>query len=369
MAAGWAIAGDTPFTWAKQIGSDFGGTRNGMVVHWPKRINAKGELRSQFAHVIDVAPTVLDAAGLPEPRLVDGVAQVPIQGQSLIPTFVDAKAPMRRTQYFEIIGNRAIYHDGWYARVIHKAPWERVPRATLQDDEWELYDTRKDFSLVNNVAAQHPQKLEELQDLFMREAKVNHVLPIDDRGIERLNPQLAGRPDLMGGRTSLTLYGGMKDLSENVFINTKNKSHSITADVDIPAGSTDGVILSQGGRFGGWSFYLKDGKPSYTYNFLGLNRTTIAANNLLSAGKSTLRYEFTYDGGGIGKGGNGRIFVNDKVVAEGRIERTQGMIFSLDESADVGRDNGTPVLEDYHKPHGVFGGSVYKVAVKISGEK
>ncbi|MBT9538935.1 MAG: arylsulfatase [Thiobacillus sp.] len=366
MAAGWAIAGDTPFAWSKQIGSDFGGTRNGMVVRWPKGIKAKGELRSQFTHVIDVTPTILEAAGLPEPTEVNGIKQVPIQGKSMLSAFADGKAPMRSSQYFEIIGNRAIYRDGWFARVIHKAPWEQAPRAKLKEDTWELFDTRNDFSLVNNLAAKNPQKLKALQELFMREARVNHVLPIDDRGIERLNPQLAGRPDLMGGRTSLTLYSGMKDLSENVFINIKNKSHAIIAEVDIPASGAEGVVLAQGGRFGGWSFHVKDGKPSYTYNFLGMNRSTIGANKVLPAGKHTLRYEFTYDGGGIGKGGTGKILVDGKTVAEGRIERTQGMIFSLDESADVGMDNATPVLEDYKASHGVFAGKVNKVTVDVT---
>jgi arylsulfatase len=234
---------------------------------------------------------------------------------------------------------------------------------------WELFDTRTDFSLVNNLAAQEPKKLKELQELFMREARVNHVLPIDDRGIERLNPQLAGRPDLMGGRTSLTLYSGMKDLSENVFINIKNKSHALTANVDVPTSNANGVVLVQGGRFGGWSLYLKDGKPSYTYNFLGLKRTTIAASKPLSAGKSVLRFEFTYDGGGLGKGGVGKIYVNDKMVAEGRVEHTQAMMFSLDESADVGMDNATPVIEDYQSARGVFTGTVSKVTVEVFPEK
>jgi len=369
MAAGWAIAADTPFTWSKQIGSDFGGTRNGMVVRWPSGFKAKGEVRSQFTHVIDVVPTILEAAGLPEPTEVKGVKQVPIQGKSMLSAFADGKTPMRSSQYFEIIGNRAIYQDGWFARVIHKAPWESVPRAKLQDDTWELFDTRSDFSLVNNLAAQNPQKLKDLQELFMKEAKINHVLPIDDRGIERLNPQLAGRPDLMGGRTSLTLYSGMKDLSENVFINTKNTSHSITAEVDVPANGAEGVVLAQGGRFGGWSFHLKDGKPSYTYNFLGMERSTINANEALPAGKHILRYEFTYDGGGIGKGGSGKLLVDGKTMAEGRIERTEGMIFSIDESADVGMDNATPVLEDYKAKHGVFTGKINKITVDVAPPK
>ena len=277
MAAGWAVAGDTPFTWTKQVASNFGGTRNGMVVHWPKRITAKGEVRSQFHHVIDVAPTVLEAAGLPEPKSVNGTPQTPIEGVSMMYTFDDAKAESRhKIQYFEIFGNRAIYADGWFAGTVHRAPWEMKPRAALLDDKWELYDTRTDFSLANDLAAKNPAKLKELQDLFLKEAVKYRVLPIDDRVVERVNAKLAGRPDLMGDRTSLTLHAGMKGMSENVFINIKNRSLTITADVEIPQGGANGVILAQGGRFGGWSLYIKDGKPTYAYNFLGLERFTVA---------------------------------------------------------------------------------------------
>jgi arylsulfatase A-like enzyme len=369
MAAGWAVAGDTPFAWAKQMASDFGGTRNGMVIHWPQKMKAHGEVRSQFSHVIDITPTILEAAGVPEPKVVNGVEQRPIQGKSLLPTFADSQAPMRNTQYFEMFGNRAIYSDGWYARVIHREPWQSVPKVKLQDDVWELYDTRNDFSLVNNVAAQNPQKLKEMQDLFMQEASVNHVLPIDDRSLERMNAQLVGRPDLMGGRTSLTLRSGMRDIAENAFINVKNTSKTITADIVVPAASGNGAILVQGGRFGGWSLYIKDGKPAYTYNFLGLNRTTIAATQALPAGKANVRFEFAYDGGGLGKGGTGTLFVNDKQVATGRIERTQAMAFSLDDSSDVGMDNGTPVIEDYGVDGGRFTGTVNTVTINIDPSK
>ena len=256
MAAGWAIAGDTPFTWAKQVASNFGGTRNGMVVRWPKRIQAKGEVRSQFHHVIDVAPTVLEAAGLPEPRSVNGVAQKPIEGVGMAYTFDDAKAESRhRVQYFEMMGNRAIYADGWFAGTVHKAPWETKPRGALLDDRWELYDTRNDFSLANDLAARNPAKLKELQDLFLTEAVKYNVLPIDDRFIERFNAKLSGRPDLMGDRMSLTLHEGMKGMLEDAFINVKNRSVTITADLDVPKGGANGVILAQGGRFGGWSLH------------------------------------------------------------------------------------------------------------------
>jgi len=370
-AAGWAVAGDTPFAWTKQVASSYGGTRNGMVVHWPKGVKAKGEVRSQWHHVIDIAPTILEAAGLPEPKAVNGVAQAPIEGVSMLGSFNDAKAKDNHlTQYFEIFGNRAIYHDGWLAGTVHKAPWEPKPRAALESDTWELYDTRADFSLANDLAGKDPAKLKELQDLFMKEAVKYNVLPIDDRSVERFNAALVGRPDLMAGRTSLTVYEGMTGMSENVFINTKNRSHTITAEVEIPKGGANGVVLAQAGRFGGWSLYLKDGKPTYHYNFLGLARFTIAAKDPVPAGKATIRYEFAYDGGGLAKGGLGTIFVNDKKVAQGRIERTQPMVFSGDEGADVGEDGETPVTEDYGiaAPY-KFTGRIHKVTIDIKEMK
>ena len=370
MAAGWAVAGDTPFTWTKQVASSFGGTRNPMIVHWPKHITAKGEVRAQFHHVIDIAPTVLEAAGLPEPKVVNGTEQAPIEGVSMVYTFGNAKATSRHyVQYFEIMGNRALYADGWLAGTVHRAPWEMKPRAALLDDKWELYDTRNDFSLVNNLAAKNPVKLKELQDLFLKEAIKNHVLPIDDRVLERINPASAGRPDLMGGRTSLTVYEGMTGMSENVFINMKNRSHTITADVEIPQGGANGVILAQAGRFGGWSLYMKDGKPTYTYNFLGLQRFTVAASQPLAAGKATIRFEFASDGGGMGKGGIGTILVNGQKVADGRIEHTQCCFYSADEGADVGMDDGTPVAEDYKERDNKFTGTIYKVTIELKDTK
>jgi arylsulfatase A-like enzyme len=366
MAAGWAVAGDTPFTWTKQVASNFGGTRNGMVVYWPKRVKAKGEVRSQFHHVIDVAPTVLESAGLPEPKSVNGVVQAPLEGVSMVYTFDDAKAEGRhKIQYFEMMANRAIYADGWFAGTIHKAPWEAKPRAALLDDKWELYDTRTDFSLANDLAAANPAKLKEMQDLFMKEAVKYRVLPIDDRTVERADAKLAGRPDVMGDRTSLTLHEGMMGMSENVFLDMKNRSFTITADVENPKAGANGVILAQGGRFGGWSLYTKAGKPIYVYNFLDLERFTVAAPQALPAGKSTVRLEFAYDGGGLGKGGLATLFVNDKKVAEGRIGRTQPMVFSLDETADVGMDDATPVSEDYKAADNKFTGKILKVTVDV----
>lgn len=370
FAAGWAVAGDTPFTWTKQVASNFGGTRNGLVIHWPKRITAKGELRTQFHHVIDIAPTVLEAAGLPEPKVVNGTEQAPIEGVSMLYTFANANAKSRRyAQYFEILGNRGIYADGWFAGTLHRAPWEMKPRAALLDDKWELYDTRNDFSLVNNLAAKNPVKLKELQELFLKEAVKYRVLPIDDRTLERMNAATAGRPDLMAGRTSLTVYEGMTGMSENVFINTKNRSHQITAEVEIPQGGANGVILAQAGRFGGWSLYLKDGKPTYTYNFLGLQRFTVASSQPLAAGKATIRYEFVSDGPGMGKGGIGTISVNGQKVAEGRIEHTQCCIYSADEGADVGTDDGTPVTEDYKEDDNKFTGKINSVTIDLKEMK
>jgi arylsulfatase len=281
-------------------------------------------------------------------------------------TLDDAQAESRhKVQYFEVFANRGIYADGWFAGTVHKAPWEAKPRAALLDDRWELYDTRTDFSLANDLAAQNPAKLKELQDLFMTEAVKYRVLPIDDRSVERVNAKLAGRPDLMGDRTSLTLHAGMKGMSENVFLNIKNRSLTITAEVDNPQGGANGVIIAQGGRFGGWSLYMKGGKPIYVYNFLGLQRYTVAAAQAVPAGNVTIRFEFAYDGGGMAKGGMGTIYVNDKKVAEGRIERTHPMIFSADETADVGEDDATPVTEDYKAYDNKFTGKILRVTVDV----
>jgi arylsulfatase len=366
MSAGWAVAGDTPFAWTKQIGSDFGGNQSGMIVHWPNRVKAKGEIRPQFAHVIDVAPTVLEAAGLPEPKVVNGTPQRPIEGVSFVYTFDDARVEGRhKVQYFEMFGNRALYADGWFARTIHKAPWEPKPRAALTEDKWELFDTRTDLSLANDLAAQNPAKLKELQDQFLKEAVKYNVLPIDDRLLERLNAELVGRPDLMGARRSLTLGEGMKGMTENVFVNIKNRSLTITADLEIPKGGANGVVLSQGGRVGGFSLYFKNGRPIYHYNWLGMQRFTVAAKEAVPAGKAKVRFQFDYDGGGLGKGGLGTLFVDDRKVTEGRIERTQPMLFSMDETADVGSDDAMPVTEDYKKGDNAFTGKIHKVTIDV----
>jgi len=362
FAAGWAVAGNAPFTWTKQIASNFGGTRNGMVVHWPAGIKAKNEVRSQFHHVIDIAPTIYQAVGIPAPKSVNGIEQRPMEGVSMNYSFDDAKAPdTHKTQYFEMIGNRAIYHDGWFAGTIHKAPWEAKPRHPLTEDVWELYNVNEDFSQANNLADKNPEKLAELQKLFMEEAVKYNVLPIDDRSIERLNPAIAGRPDLMNGRTSLTLYEGAVGLPENAFINVKNKSVTITADVDVPANGS-GVLIAQGGDFGGWTFYMKDGKPSYTYNWLGLEQFNITTKQKVAAGKHTLKFDFAYDGG-RGAGGTGSIFLDDKKIGEGKIAKTQSYMFGMDETADVGVDQNTPVNPAY-KGKSKFTGKINKITVE-----
>ncbi len=368
MAAGWAVAFDAPFSWTKQVASDFGGTRNGMVIHWPNGIADKGGLRTQFSHVIDIAPTILEAAGLPEPTSVNGTPQTPIEGVSLNYSFDDAGAAERHTtQYFEMFGNRAVYHEGWLARTLHRAPWQTAKQAPLESDVWDLYDVREDFSLTRNLAGEQPEKLKELQALFMSEAEKYHALPIDDRTVERLNPAIAGRPDLLGDRMSLMLYDGMNGMLENTFINVKNRSKTLTAELVIPEGGANGVILAQGGRFGGWSLYMKDGRPAYIYNWLGLEQFTVAGEGAVPAGAATVVLDFVYDGGGLGKGGMATLSVNGKKVAEGRIGKTQPMIFSADETADVGLDNQTPVAEGIGvgRDETRFTGKIRRVTVEV----
>jgi hypothetical protein len=343
-----------------------------MVIHWPNGIKEKGGLRSQFGHVIDIAPTILEATSLPEPTSVNGTLQTPIEGTSLFYTFNDGQAKERHTtQYFEMFGNRAIYHDGWLARTIHRAPWQTKKQRPLESDVWDLYNVRQDFSLTKNLAGEEPKRLRDLEALFMEEAEKYHVLPIDDRTVERVNAAVAGRPDLLGDRMSLTLYEGMDGMLENTFINVKNRSMTLTAELEIPSNGANGVILAQGGRFGGWSLYMKDDKPIYTYNFLGLSRYTIAAPDAIPTGKAEVVLDFKYDGGGLGKGGMATLSVNGKTVAEGRIEKTQPLIFSADETADVGLDNQTPVAEDIGigREKTRFTGKIHKVTVAVKDVK
>jgi arylsulfatase A-like enzyme len=365
--AGWAHATNTPFQWTKQVASHYGGTRNPMVIHWPRGIQAKGAVRSQWHHVIDIAPTVMEAAGLPFPKSVNGAKQKPFEGVSMIYSFDDPKAKDRHTtQYFEMFGNRAIYHDGWVAATKHRTPWAKAPDGPLDQDKWELYHVDQDFSQANDLAASNPAKLKAMQELFMTEAVKYNVLPLDDRTFERFNAAIAGRPDLMGDRKSLTVYEGMTGMMENAFLNVKNRSHTITADVKIAEGGGEGVIICQGGRFAGWSLYMKDGKVSFVHNWVGKERYTITAPQRLAPGKATIRYEFIYEGGDKpGMGGEGIISVNGKKVAEGRIEKTTPFVFSADETADVGMDDATPVTEDYKERDNKFNGKIAKVTIEL----
>lgn len=367
-AVGWAHAMDTPYQWTKQVASHWGGTRNGTIVHWPSRITAKGETRNQFAHVIDVAPTVLEAAGLPMPTMVNGVLQEPLHGVSMAYSFDDPTAAERHeTQYFEIQCNRGIYHKGWTAVTRHALPWQGTGRSLdLDGDRWELYDTSTDWAQARDLAAQHPEKLADLQRLFLIEAAKYNVLPLDPRAAERFNPELAGRPQAVNGSTQV-LYGGMHRIQENAFINIKNHSHSITAEIEVPDAGAQGVIIAQGGDFGGWSLYAHEGKLRYAYNFMGVQRTYIGSEVLVPAGTHQARMEFTYDGGGIGKGGTASLYLDGKQVGEGRIERTHGIFFSMDETADVGADAGAPVSEDYGHGESTFSGSVSWVQIDLDG--
>lgn len=362
FSAGWAVAMDAPFSYTKQVASDFGGTRNGMIIQWPAGIQAKGEVRSQFGHVIDIAPTIYEVTKIPAPKMVNGIEQDPIEGTSLAYTFNDAKAAeQHKVQYFEMFGNRGVYQDGWFARTIHRPAWKLKPTNALQEDKWELYNTNEDFSQSNDLSVQNPDKLKEMQGLFMKEAEKYHVLPIDDRLLERTNAELMGRPTVMGNRNSVTYGEGMKGMGVDIFIDLRSKAFTITADVTADANG-NGVIVCQGGRFGGLSFYLKNGKPAFTYNYLGMQSTHIMAATALKPGNYKLVYDFKYDGGGMGKGGVGTITVNGKKVAEGRIEKTQPGIFSVDDLADVGLDEGTPVA-DYGKSS-KFNGKIDYVTIE-----
>ena len=365
MAAGWAVCFDSPFTWTKQVASNYGGTRNGMVVHWPNGVKAKGELRSQWHHVIDVAPTVLEACKLPQPRIVNGVPQRPIEGVSMVYSFDNAKAPDRhQIQYFEMFGNRGIYFDGWFAGTLHVTPWG-APENKLQDDIWELYHVKEDFSMSENLAAKHPEILEELKGVFLAEAVKYKVLPLDDRRQELFDPNQAGRPDLMFGRKTLTLYEGMGSLLENDFINVKNTSFEIVAEIEGAGTGTDGVIVQQGGRFGGWSLYVKEGKPIFAYNYLGLKTYTATGESTLLEGKSTVTMDFAYDGGTPGAGGTATISINGKKVGSVRVDKTEPNVFSADETANVGMDKETPVSEDYTAKTSKFTGSIDKVTITV----
>ncbi|MGO9266623.1 MAG: sulfatase-like hydrolase/transferase [Candidatus Binataceae bacterium] len=367
-AVGWAHAMDTPYQWTKQVASHWGGTRNGTIVHWPKGITGKGEIRSQFHHVIDVAPTILELAGLPEPLYVNGVQQHPIEGVSIAYTFNEARAAERHeTQYFEMFGNRGIYHKGWTAVTRHKTPWLLIGEKTpeFDDDDWELYDTSKDWTQAHNLAKQMPEKLHQLQRLWLIEATRYNVLPLDDRLAERINSDTAGRPVLIKGNSQI-LFGSMGRLSENSVLNMKNKSHSVTAEIVVPVSGAEGVIVAQGGNIGGWSLYAKAGKLKYCYNFLGIQCFYAESSSALPPGEHQVRMEFAYAGGGLGKAGTVSLYVDGQKVGEGTVGATAAMIFSADDGCDVGEDTGSPVSPDYGSRGNGFSGRVKGVQLAIA---
>ncbi len=364
FGVGWAHAMDTPYQWTKQVASHWGGTRNGTIVHWPNGFAARGELRSHFCHVTDIAPTVLEAAGLPAPSFVHGVQQMPHHGTSMMYSFDDAGVPERHDlQYFEMFVNRGIYHRGWTAVTRHSTPWLMEPPPSIEDDVWELYGP-DDWTQAHNIAADHPAKLAELQRLFLIEATKYNVLPLDDRRVERFNADLAGRPTLIKGKTQL-LFGGMGRLSENSVLTTKNKSHAITANVTVPDRGAEGVIVAQGGAFAGWCMYTTNGAPKYCYNLLGLKRFIIEGDHPLSPGDHQVRAEFDYDGGGLAKGATVTLYVDGEQVGQGRLDATVPMLFSGDETTDIGRDTGTGVSDEYPAGENDFSGTVHWVQIDI----
>jgi arylsulfatase len=365
-AVGWAHAMDTPYQWTKQVASHWGGTRNGTIVHWPNGIKARGEIRSQFSHVIDVAPTILEVAGLPHPTIVNSVQQAPLEGFSMSYAFDDAAAADRHeTQYFEMFCNRGIYHKGWTAVTRHSTPWDMSkPMPSYDDDVWELYDTNNDWTQSKDLAKDDPKKLHELQRLWLIEAAKYSVLPLDDRRVERLNSDLAGRPQLIKGKTQL-MFGGMGRLTENSVVNVKNKSYAVTAEIVVSNSGANGVIIAQGGAFNGWSLYAKDGKLKYCYNLLGIKLFYAETDELIPAGQHQVRMEFKYDGGGLAKGGNAALYLDGQKTGEGRVEITVPMLFSADETLDVGRGTGSPVSPDYDPRDNEFNGEVNWVQIDL----
>ncbi len=365
-AVGWAHAMCTPYQWTKQIASHWGGTRNGTIVHWPNGFDAKGETRAQFHHVIDLAPTVLEVAGLPEPEMVNGISQAPLEGVSMAYSFDDEDAAERHDlQYFEMFGNRGLYHQGWTAVTKHSTPWTTEPPPAFDDDVWELY-APGDWTQANNVVAAHPEKLAEMQRLWLIEAEKYNVLPLDDRRFERINPDLAGRPQLVTGN-SQTLFPGMR-ITEASVLTVKNKSHSVTAKVTIPAGGAEGVIITQGGRVGGWSLYAKQGKLKYCYNFFGIQDFFVASDSALPPGEHEVRMRFKYDGGGVGKGGDVTLEVDGKPVGKGRVEHTIPMAYSADEACDVGADSGSPTSPDYGTTGNAWNGKIAWVRIDLGDD-
>ncbi|MFC5929529.1 arylsulfatase [Cryobacterium melibiosiphilum] len=370
---GWALAMNAPYQWTKQVASHFGGTRDGMILRWGDQItgSAAGTVRHQFHHVIDILPTILEATGLPQPTSVNGVEQSPIEGTSMMYTFTDAEAPdQRTTQYFEMCGNRGIYHEGWMAVTRHGTPWLMLPDGlpAFEDDVWELYDTSVDWTQAHDLAADLPEKLEELKAVFVTEATKYKVFPLDDRVTERENPFLAGRIDLLAGKESMTYSAGMGRFTEETTMNTKNRSHTLTASVVVPepqADTVSGVLIAQGGRFGGWSLYCLDGVLTYSYNTYGTYKFTVRGETTLAAGAHELQMRFDYDGGGLGRGATITLLDGESVIGSGRVDRTTAYYFSFDETLNIGVDLGTPVTDDYLPMDNGFTGEINFVRIDV----
>jgi arylsulfatase len=365
-AVGWAHALCAPYQWTKQVASHWGGTRNGAIVHWPNGIDDKGAIRSQFQHVIDIAPTILEAAGLPAPMSVNGIQQAPLEGVSMLAMLRDAAAPENHElQYFEMMGNRGIYHQGWTAVTKHRTPWKADAPPPFDADVWELYGP-DDWTQANDVSKQFPDKLAELQRLWLIEAVKYNVVPLDDRGFERINPDIAGRPQLIRGNSQL-LFAGMR-VSEACVLTLKNKSHSVTANVTVPKSGASGVIVTQGGSVGGWALYAHEGTLKYCYNFFGIEHFMIEATKRIPAGQHQVRMEFAYDGGGLAKGGDVTLYYDGKEVGSGRVDRTIPMGFSADEACDVGSDTGSPASPDYGPTGNKFSGEIEWVQIDIGDD-
>jgi hypothetical protein len=362
----WAWAMDTPFQWTKQVASHFGGTRNPIIVSWPAKITEKGGLRSQFHHVIDIMPTILEVAGLQAPDVLNGVAQKPIEGVSIAYTFSDGNAPGRhKAQVFEIGVNRGIYQNGWFASSLSFPPWQ--PDRTgfdIDKAKWELYDIDHDFSQADDLAASNPGKLRALQDLWWAEAARNNILPLDWRGPERLSAELTGKPSLAAGRTKFVYETPLTALPEAAAPDLKNKSFSITAEAEIPLGGAEGMIFTQGGFTGGWGFFMQQGKLIGLHNHVALESYRVASREPVPVGKVALAMDFKYDGGGIAKGGTITLLANGRKIGEGRIEKTTPFKYSLFEGQDIGEDAGSPIDFSYAPPFN-FTGKLGRVTIEL----
>jgi arylsulfatase A-like enzyme len=366
FAVGWAHALCTPYQWTKAVASHWGGTRNGTVVHWPNGFADKAQCRNQFHHVIDVAKTVLEAAGLPEPASVNGIDQAPLEGVSMLTMLRDGDAPENHTvQYFETFGNRGVYHLGWTAVTKHVTPWNPMSMPPFDEDVWELYGP-DDWTQAHNLAAEQPDKLAELQRLWLIEAVKYNVVPLDDRTFERLNPEIAGRPELVKGNSQL-LFPGMR-VSEHSVLLVKNKSHAVTAQLVVPGSGASGVIITQGGAVGGWTLYAHEGRLKYCYNLFGIEYYIIAADEEIPAGRHQVRMEFAYDGGGLGLGGDVTLYYDGQAVGKGRVEKTQPLAYSADEGCDVGCDAGSPASPDYGPTGNKFTGEIEWVQIDVGDD-